>query len=218
MAKSKPDDSTIEYFYALASPWSYLGNEKLGQIANASGASIDAIIFNYDEMFEAAGTIPLPGRPPLRKAYRLVELARWSRWRQVPLNPEPRFYQGEVEEPDEYSAALLVTAAKRAGLDSLRLAHALSRALWAEERFPFVADEMRAITEHEGFDFDALTSKKAIESAKSAYQRATDYAIERRAFGMPFYIFREEPFWGQDRLEMLEAAVSAAMAPRGAVG
>ena len=64
----------------------------------------------------------------------------------------PVFYRGETEEPDEREAALMVTAAKAAGLDSLRLAHAISRALWAEERFPFRPDELRAIAAAEGFD------------------------------------------------------------------
>ena len=62
---------------------------------------MDPVIIDYDRMFEAAGTVPLPGRPPVRKAYRLIELARWSERRQVPLNPEPQFYRGEVEEPRE---------------------------------------------------------------------------------------------------------------------
>ena len=202
----------IEYFYALASPWSYLGNDRLRSLCEQYGVDLDPIIIDYDRMFEAAGTIPLPGRPPLRKAYRLVELARWSERRGVALNPEPRFYRGEVEEPDEHSAALLVTAAKLEGLDSLRLAHALSRALWSEERFPFDPDEMRHIADAEGFDFEHLSSAAMRERAAHAYRDATDYSIRRKVFGMPFYLFNEEPFWGQDRLELLEHRMQQATA------
>ena len=68
----------IEYYYALASPWSYLGNALLKEIATRHDVNIDPIIIHYDHMFYAAGTIPLPRRPALRKAYRLVELERWS--------------------------------------------------------------------------------------------------------------------------------------------
>ena len=198
---------TIEYFYALASPWSYLGNALLLQLAQRHGVHVDPIIIDYDTMFEAAKTVPLPGRPPLRKAYRLVELARWSERRGVALNPEPKFYRGEVEEPNEYDAALLVTAAKLAGQDSLRLGNALSRALWAEERSPFGVEEMRDIATVEGFDYDDLASPSARADAQSAYATATQYAVSRKVFGMPFYIFQDEPFWGQDRLELLEDAI-----------
>ena len=202
-------ERTIEYYYALASPWSYLGNGRLLRIASGHGAAIDPFIIDYDPVFTATGTVPLPGRPRVRKAYRLVELARWSRFRGVPLNPEPRFYRGETEEPDERQAALMVTAAKGAGLDSLRLAHAISRALWAEERFPFRPDELLAIAEAEGFDGPALLDAAERPETARAYEAATRQAVRLDVFGMPFYRLDGEPFWGQDRLEFLERALRA---------
>ena len=200
---------TIEYYYALASPWSYLGNDRLREIAAAHEAAIDPVIVDYDPMFSAAGTVPLPERPPLRKAYRLVELRRWSAWRDVPLVPEPRHYRGEVEEPDERLAALVVTAAKAAGEDSLALAHAISGALWAQERFPFVRAELLSIAAANGFDGPALLAAAEAPETARLYASQTERAIARGVFGMPFYIFRDEPFWGQDRLEMLEAALAS---------
>ena len=198
---------TIEYYYALASPWSYLGNDRLREIAAAHGAVIDPVIVDYDRMFAAAGTVPLPERPPLRKAYRLVELRRWSAWRGVPLVPEPRHYRGEVEEPDERLAALMVTAAKAAGEDSLALAHAIGRALWAEERFPFVRSELLSIAQAVGLDGPSLLAAAGRPETVRLYEGQTERAIARGVFGMPFYIWRDEPFWGQDRLEMLDAAL-----------
>ena len=200
---------TIEYYYALASPWSYLGNDRLRAIAAAHGAAIDPVIVDYDRMFAAAGTIPLPERPPLRKVYRLVELRRWSAWRGVPLVPEPRHYRGDVEEPDERLAALMVTAVKAAGEDSLTLAHAIGRALWAEERFPFVRSELLSIAQAIGFDGPSLLAAAEQPETARLYESQTERAIARGVFGMPFYIWRDEPFWGQDRLEMLEAALGS---------
>ncbi len=199
----------IEYYFALASPWSYLGNDRLRAIASANDVTIDPIVVDYDKMFAATGTIPLPERPPLRKAYRLVELRRWSTWRGVPLVPEPRHYRGEVEEPDERIAALMVTAAKAAGEDSLTLAHAISRALWAEERFPFVRTELLSIATANGYDGPSLLAAADEPETVRLYENQTEQAIARGVFGMPFYIFRGEPFWGQDRLEMLEAALAS---------
>ena len=203
---------SIEYYYALASPWSYLGNQALWRIAAQTGANIDPVIIDYEIMFAAAGTIPLPGRPPLRKAYRLVELRRWSEIRGVALNPTPRYYRGEVEEPDERLGALVVTAAKMAGLDSLKLGHAISRALWAEGRFPFRPDELESIADAEGFDGAALLEAAARADTSAAYAAATQQSITRGVFGMPFYIVNGEPFWGQDRIELLERAVRKQLA------
>ena len=200
---------TIEYYFALASPWSYLGNQRLREIAAAHDAVIDPIIVDYDRMFAAAGTVPLPLRPPLRKAYRLVELRRWSARRGVPLNPEPRHYRGEVEEPDERLAALVVTAAGAAGEDALGLAHAISRALWAEERNPFVRTELLSIAGEAGLDGPSLLAAAGLPETARRYESQTERAIARGVFGMPFYIWRDEPFWGQDRLEMLETTLAS---------
>ena len=202
-------DRVIEYYFALASPWSYLGNDRLRTIAAAHEAVVDPIIVDYDRMFAAAGTVPLPDRPHLRKAYRLVELRRWSAWRGVPLVAEPRHYRGEVEEPDERLAALVVTAAKAAGEDSLTLAHAIGRALWAEDRFPFVRTELLSIAATNGFDGPSLLAAAEAPETARRYEAQTEQAIARGVFGMPFYIFRSEPFWGQDRLEMLAAALAS---------
>ncbi len=200
---------TIEYYFALASPWAYLGNDRLREIAAAHAAAIDPVIVDYDRMFAATGTVPLPQRPPLRKAYRLVELRRWSAWRGVPLVPEPRRYRGETEEPDERLAALMVTAAGAAGEDALALAHAIGRALWAEERFPFECTELLSIAAAIGLDGPALLAAAEEPETARLYEAQTGRAIARGVFGMPFYIYRDEPFWGQDRLEMLEAALAS---------
>lgn len=200
---------TLEYYFALASPWSYLGNDRLRQIASDHGLIIDPIIIDYDEMFAAAETIPLPNRPRLRKEYRLVELKRWAAFRKVALNPEPKFYRGEVEEPNERDGALMVVAAKQAGLDSLQLAHAFSRALWAEERYPFTQDELIDIANSEGFDGGALWTDSRHPDVAEAYERNTKQSIERDVFGMPFYIVNGQRFWGQDRLELLEHQLSS---------
>ena len=204
----------IEYYYALASPWSYLGNDKLREIAKKYALQIDPIIIDYDVMFDQAKTVPLPKRPPLRKAYRLVELRRWGQFRQVPINPQPQFYRGEVEEPDERQGALMVTAAKLAGLDSLRLAHAIQRALWAEERYPFTPDELQAIADAEGFDGSALLQAAADPPTAEAYNDQTKLSVSKDVFGMPFYIIDDQPFWGQDRLELLDWTLSQSADPR----
>ena len=204
---------TLEYYYALASPWSYLGNDRLRASADEFGFSIDPIIIDYDVMFEAAGTVPLPQRPRLRKEYRLVDLARWAAFRDVPINVEPKFYQGEVEEPNERDGALMVVAAKLEGMDSLKLAHAISRALWAEERFPFVEAELIDIANSEGFDGAALWTRAHEADVAEKYEEDTRKSVERGVFGMPFYILRGAPYWGQDRLELLAHHAAESVTP-----
>jgi 2-hydroxychromene-2-carboxylate isomerase len=43
-----------------------------------------------------------------------------------------------------------------------------------------------------------------------AYQRAQDDAAADHVFGVPLFIFEGEPFWGHDRIPVLEARLSTA--------
>jgi 2-hydroxychromene-2-carboxylate isomerase len=36
----------------------------------------------------------------------------------------------------------------------------------------------------------------------------TQEAIDRQIFGAPTYVYRGEPFWGQDRLDFLDRALA----------
>ena len=46
-------------------------------------------------------------------------------------------------------------------------------------------------------------SKKSVR-----YKALTDEAIERKVFGAPTYVYRDELFWGQDRLDFLDRALA----------
>jgi 2-hydroxychromene-2-carboxylate isomerase len=44
----------------------------------------------------------------------------------------------------------------------------------------------------------------ASEDGRQAYERCQQEAAEDHVFGVPLFLFRGEPFWGHDRLPMLE--------------
>ena len=93
-------------------------------------------------------------------------------------------------------------------MDSLKLAHAFSRALWAEQRFPFVRDELIAIATAEDFDGEVLWEQSRSDAIAESYANNTRQSIDRDVFGMPFYIVDGQPYWGQDRLELIEYQLS----------
>ena len=43
-----------------------------------------------------------------------------------------------------------------------------------------------------------------------AYQRAQDEAANDHVFGVPLFIFEAEPFWGHDRIPVVEDRLTAA--------
>ena len=82
------------------------------------------------------------------------------------------------------------------------LAHAITRAVWAEEKD--VAEEavIRDCLTGAGFD-PALADKDLLQSADT-YSRNLEDAVEAGVFGAPFYVVDGQRFWGQDRIEDLD--------------
>ena len=101
-------------------------------------------------------------------------------------------------------------AARQQGLDAIGLAHALLRGCWAEERN--IADPATLVAVAEALDLDGKALLAMAESAAVAadYQAETAAAIARGVFGAPTFYYRDEPFWGQDRLDFLDRALAAA--------
>lgn len=191
----------IDYYLTLNSPWAYLGGARLERIAAARGATIRVKPMKLHEIFPKTGGLPLPKRAPARQAYRLAELKRWRAFLDIPLNLAPKFYPA-----DQDLAARLVIAAGPNGSDPLTLAHAVLRAIWAEERD--IADEatLRSILAENGLSEDLMVQAQAQE-AEAALDALTAEALEAGVFGAPSYICDGELFWGQDRLDFLERAL-----------
>ncbi|MFQ5620060.1 MAG: 2-hydroxychromene-2-carboxylate isomerase [Rhodospirillales bacterium] len=194
---------TIQYYYSLNSPWTYLGGVRLEETARRHGAAIDYKPVSLQEVFPVSGGLPLGKRAPQRQAYRLVELARWRDFVGMPLNLKPQYFPAA-----EWPAAGMVIAAKQGDQDCGRLTNAILKAVWAEERNIADTGTLRTIAGEIGMDGDALLEAAASGPVAAEYAAYTAEAIERGVFGAPTYVFDDQMFWGQDRLDFLDRALA----------
>ena len=195
---------TIKYYLSPQSPWTYLGHDRLVAMAQAHDAAIEPRPCALNSaIFPISGGLPLKQRSAQRQAYRLVELKRWSEYLNIPLNLHPKFFP-----VDESAAATMIAATVQREGDAaaLRLTGALLRAVWAEERDISDADTLIAIGNENELDGASLYAAR--ESGKEWYELYTREAIEQQVFGAPWYVYEGESFWGQDRLEFLERALT----------
>ncbi len=81
---------TIEFFFELSSPYSYLAATQIHALAERAGASVVWRPFLLGAIFKAQGA-SLPASNPQKAAYMLQDLGRWSRHYGVPLNFPSRF-------------------------------------------------------------------------------------------------------------------------------
>ena len=201
----------IDYYFTPVSPYTYLGHERLLEIAARHGATIAVKPVDYGRIFPVSGGLPLKQRAPQRQAYRLIELGRWSKHLGKPLNLKPKFFPVSADAAAKWIIATQSHGdvdALRGDVDALRLAGALLRAVWAEERD--ISDEptLASIASGERLDPALLAAGAASPDAASRYDALTQEAIDRQIFGAPTYVYRDEPFWGQDRLDFLDRALA----------
>jgi 2-hydroxychromene-2-carboxylate isomerase len=192
--------TTIDYYFAPQSPWSYLGHQRLSDIASAHGASVRLHVMDLGQVFPVSGGLPLAKRAPQRQAYRLVELERFSRWLGVSLNPQPKFFP--VPPDDAARLVLAVDMADSTGA-AMKLAGAVMRAVWTEERNIADPVTLGALLAEQGLAAARLDDAQS-PAVQARYEADTRRAIEAGVFGAPSYLIDGEMFWGQDRLDFVE--------------
>ena len=193
----------VDYFFSLASPYTYMGHERFEALARKVGAQVTYKPADIGKVFAATGGLPVKQRSPQRQAYRFMELKRWREHLKIPLTLEPKFFP-----VNDAQAAHTVIAALRAGRPVGGLMLGFLRAVWAEERNIADAETIRAIVQAAGLDANVLL--KAAEHPAIAAERDAnaEEGIRRGVFGAPTWIVGDELFWGQDRLEFVEKALA----------
>ena len=191
----------LQVCYGISSPWTYFGAQRVGPIAKEAGSKL---ILRPIRVIEANGGIPLRTRPMSRQIYHEVELDRWRRFLNIPLNLHPRFYPCSTIEP----AAIAVIAAQQEGLDALTFSFAVQRALWAEDRDIADLDTLREIARATlGSKGEAVVRDEQPAKAVDEWHGNLAEAERRGIFGTPTYVVEDELFWGQDRLDFVRRAL-----------
>lgn len=196
---------TIDYYFAPNSPWSYLGHDRLSIIARKHRATINLKPVDYAQIFPVTGGLPVAKRAPARQQYRLVELERWRNHNRLQLTVEPKHF------PYDPALASLLIVAAMADLGetlAMLIASAIFKGCWVEERDMADPEELHNIVKSQGLNTAELVASARSDDTRSRYQALTDEALARGVFGAPTYFYNDEMFWGQDRLDFLDLALS----------
>ncbi|MBS8261163.1 2-hydroxychromene-2-carboxylate isomerase [Roseibium polysiphoniae] len=193
---------TIDYFYSHVSPWAYLGHDAVRAVAEKHGAVLRARPVDLSGVFDASGGLPLGKRHPARQAYRFIELQRWKDKRGVPLSFKPKFFPTKPGLADRSAIALA-----QANGPVLEFSAVMFRAIWAEDLDIAGENVVRQGLEAVGVDPDEVISKAEGAEVIGQYQQNQQDAVDAGVIGSPCYVLKGEPFWGQDRIDLLEEAL-----------
>jgi 2-hydroxychromene-2-carboxylate isomerase len=196
----------IEYYYGVPSPFTYLGSLQFQAIAKKYSAEIiEKPCDLVGGVFAKTGGIPVPQRSPQRQKYRLDEIKRWSEFLKIEINIKPKFFPPK----DPHLPAKFTIAANLLDIKVV-FGHEILKQLWSEEKDISDIKNIEKISDSFKIDFKELSTLANSEKVSKIYTDNTLEAIKKNVFGAPTYIYNNELFWGQDRLEFLERALKNA--------
>ena len=99
------------------------------------------------------------------------------------------------------------------GADVDRMAHGLLEAHWRDDADLSCRKSLGQIAETLGHDAESLLALAASVPIQDKLRSNSDWAREYIVFGSPTYIVDGDPFYGQDRLELVDRALSQPFAP-----
>jgi 2-hydroxychromene-2-carboxylate isomerase len=189
----------LTFFHDFASPFSYLASTQVERICAPHTVEWRPILLGG--LFKKLGTpnVPLQAMSEPRRRYQLRDLAHWADHWQVRFSFPTRFPMNTV------AALRMVLAAPVE--KQVALSHAFYRAYWAEDRD--LADRVTLVTlaGSLGLDGEALFSATSDPAVKQQLHANTDGAHAAGAFGVPSFLVGDQLFWGQDRLDLVRAAL-----------
>ena len=203
-----PDPNrTIRFYFDFVSPFAYLANVRLPELAGKYGAQI--VYHPVDVMHAklAAGNYgPSTRSIPTKARYIRQDRLRWAARYGVPMN--------DPKQPRAPRLNSGVFHAARAGMAEAYV-NAAFHQVWGLGGDPD-DDALLAVIARE-LKWDAATFLAYVNSAdaRREYQESQREAHQRGVFGTPTMTVGDEMYWGNDRLEFLEEYLASAAKAKG---
>lgn len=189
---------TIEFFFDYHSPWCYLAALRVGAMASRLKRKIIWKPMHLARLIERIdGRRPLDANPAFVRWFK-DDLQDWSKTLGVTIRYHPDF-------PLRPARALRATVyADQQGLAE-PFVLGVMRAYWSESRDISDAHQLVKIGNGVGLDTAAVLASINDPTCKETVEANTLEAEERGVFGAPSFFCDGKLFWGNDRMDQLEA-------------
>ena len=198
----------IDFYFSFISLYTYIGYAAFEELVQKYDLEVTYKPIDLHAVFTASGGLPVSKRPPQRQAYRFVEMQRWALQRNIPLVLKPKHHPS-----DPVAGHRMLLAAMAQNLDVRAFIRNSLKILWVDDLDIKDPNVMVDVANKSGLNGDQLLKESANPVIDTEINRLTAEAVERQVFGTPFFFYRDEPFWGQDRLEQLEDAIQSDREP-----
>lgn len=195
---------TVEFFFDVGSPASYLAWTQLPRLCVAAKASLVYRPMLLGGVFQATGNSS-PGTVPAKGRYMTLDLQRFATRYGVPFMQNPffpintlRLMRGAVgmqmHQPERFDAYL----------------QAIFTGMWVKGLDMGQPEVVGTALASHGIDPATVFPYLEDPAVKAALKASTDEAVQRGVFGAPTMFVADEMFFGQDRLDFIREALAQA--------
>lgn len=201
------ESQKIEYFYSAHSAYAYLGAWELERVAQDGGWQIEHRPIDLLPVIKAASGDAFGSRSAAHRDYFFGrDMFRWAELRGLPMiRRRPTHHDNPLALPN----GTIIAAGQDAGI----LSRAILQAHWRDDADISDAAVLNDLAEQVGLNGTALLGAAQSPAVQDQHRANTTEAIARCVFGSPTYFVRGDMFYGQDRLAMVELAISKPFAP-----
>jgi 2-hydroxychromene-2-carboxylate isomerase len=187
----------LEFFHDFSSPFSYLAAMRIEAFAEAAGAELVWRPMLLGAVFRTIGSpmVPLVTMSPPRQAWIQRDLLGWT---------------SKLGEPFIWPSAFPLNMVKALRVSILEPAAIVPmyKAAWQADKNLGDPEVLKTVLDEAGFDGAALILATQDPAIKQLLKDSTAAAVEAGVCGAPcFLVDGTWLFWGQDRLDMVDAAL-----------
>ena len=195
---------SVEFYFDLGSPYSYLAYYRLLQIAEQQEIQIVYKPILLGGVFKATGNRS-PIEIPVKGAYSILDMQRWAEYYQIPMQMNPHFPMNTL------TLMRILTGVQLLHLEKFeQVLKLLFDAMFGTPQNLNEPTVLAEVLKPSGFSVEDIMSMVQSEVVKQKLITETEQAIQRGIFGAPTFFVGDEMYWGQDRLHFVEQALSKA--------
>ena len=195
---------SVEFYFDLGSPYSYLAYYRLLQMAERQEIQIVYKPILLGGVFKATGNRS-PIEIPVKGVYSILDMQRWAEYYQIPMQMNPHFPMNTL------TLMRILTGVQLLHLEKFeQVLKLLFDAMFGTPQNLNEPTVLAEVLEPSGFSVEDIMSMVQSEVVKQKLITETEQAILRGIFGAPTFFVGDEMYWGQDRLHFVEQALNKA--------
>lgn len=191
---------SVEFCFDYVSPMSYFGWIRLKEMRQRLDFEIRFTPIFLGGVMQATGNRP-PGMIQAKGDFMKLDISRHCKRFRVPFSFNPDF-------PLNTRALLRTTIGLAGHPDFEKLVDAGFRHMWVEPKNLGDDEILRRVLEQEGFDADVLLDLAVRQENKDKLLENTEGAVARGVYGAPSFFVGDQLYFGQDRLDFVEDALT----------